>query len=184
VAGQASFWVPSGEVLPQEEVTDYLANRGLLRLVQKDYDHAIADFSEVLRINPKDAWAHYDRARCWQRKRDFAKAIADFNDAVQLNPRSAAAYNGRAWIWATCADVKFRDGPRAIESARRACELTSGSSKATCLDTLAAAYAEAGNFAEAVKAQTKANDLFASDGRRKRGLARLNLYREKKAYRE
>jgi len=198
VAGEAGFWVPSREVLLQEKVSDYLTDqirlnprdaqayskRGFFRLGKKDYDNAIADFDEVIRLTPKDARGYYGRALGWKRKREFAKAIADFNDAIQHDPRFAAAYNERARLWATCTDAKIRDAPKAIESARRACELTSGSSKAICLDTLAAAYAEVGDFADAVKAQTEANDLFAGNEQRKSGEARLILYQEKKPYRE
>jgi tetratricopeptide (TPR) repeat protein len=198
VAGEAGYWVPSREVLLQEKVIDYLTDqirlnprdarayskRGFFRLGKKENDEAIADFDDVIRLTPKDARAYYGRAIGWQRKKDFAKAIADFDVAIQLDSRLAAAYNGRAWLWATCTDAKFRDAPKAIESARKACELTSGSRKAICLDTLAAAYAEAGDFADAVKAQAEANDLFAGDEQRKRGGARLILYQEKKPYRE
>jgi tetratricopeptide (TPR) repeat protein len=154
------------------------------RLAKKENDEAIADFDDVMRLTPKDARAYYGRAVGWQRKKDFAKAIADFNAAIQLDSRLVAAYNGRAWLWATCADAAFRDAPKAIESARKACELTSASRRASYLDTLAAAYAEAGDFAAAVKTQIEANDLFASNERRIQGRARLILYQEKKPYRE
>ncbi|MGP0066472.1 MAG: tetratricopeptide repeat protein [Isosphaeraceae bacterium] len=206
VAGQAGFWVPSHEILFQEELSDYLAKqrqlnppqqrrpdprdetvyivRAFFRMEQKDYNHAIADFDEVLKLNPKNVRAYYGRGQCWQREREFAKAIADFDQAVQLNPRYWGAYNQRAWIWATCTDATVRDASKAIESARSACELTSASGKASCLDTLAAAYAEAGNFAEAVKAQTEANARFKTDGVRKSWQARLSLYQAKKPYRE
>jgi tetratricopeptide (TPR) repeat protein len=206
VAGQAGFWVPSHEVLLPEELSDYLAKqrqlnppqhrrpeprdanvsfpRAFLRLEQKDYDHAIADFDEVLKVYPTNARAYYGRGLCWQYKREFAKALADFNHVIRLNPRNWEAYNRRAWIWATCTDAMVRNGSRAIDSARRACELTSASDKAGCLATLAAAYAEAGNFAEAVKAQTEANNLFQTDALRKRGQARLSLYQAGKPLRE
>jgi tetratricopeptide (TPR) repeat protein len=202
--GQAGFWVPSHEVLLQEELSGYLATqrqlnpskearpdprhesaysvRAFFRLEQKDYDHAIADFDEVLKTNPRNARAYYGRGQCWKRKRDFAKAIADFNRAIQLNPRSWAPYNQRAWIWATCTDATVRHGSKAIESARSACELTSASGKASCLDTLAAAYAEAGNFAEAVKTQTEANERYKTDELRQKGQARLSLYQANKPY--
>jgi tetratricopeptide (TPR) repeat protein len=206
VAGQTGFWVPSREVLFQEELSDYLARqrqlnppqprrperrdepvyfaRAFFRLEQKDYNHAIADFDLVLKLNPKNVRAFFGRGQCWQSKREFAKAIADFNHAIQLNPRFWGAYNRRAWIWATCTDATVRNASKAIESARRACELSPASGKASCLATLAAAYAEAGNFAEAVKAQGEANDLFDTDELRKNGQARLGLYQAEKAYRE
>ena len=198
VTGEAGFWVPAREVLLPEKASEYFTaqirlnprdaqayfDRGFFRMGNKDYDNAIADFDEVISLTPKDARAYYGRALACKRKRDFAKAITDLNEAVRLEPRFAPAYNERAWLWATCTDAKFRDAPRAIESARRACELSSGPSKATYLDTLAAAYAEAGDFAGAVKAQAEANELFAGNEQRRRGGLRMILYQEKKPYRE
>ena len=171
------------ELLPQEKVSDYPTdqirlnpshahvhfNRGIFRLGKKDYDNAIAEFDAAIRLNPKDARAHYSRALAWKRKKGFDKAIADFNAAIQLDPEYAAAYNERAWLWATCTDKKFRDAPKAVESARKACVLTSGPKKASYLDTLAAAYAEAGDFAGAVATQAEANNLFAGNEQRKKG---------------
>ena len=54
----------------------------------------------------------------------------------------------------------------------------------TILGTLAAAYAEAGDFDKAVEWQEKANKLYTDADDRKKGEDRLNLYKEKKPYRE
>ena len=76
-----------------------------------------------------------------------------------------------------------RDQRQAVESATRACELT-GWKEAGYLDTLAAAYADAGDFDAAVKWQTKASSLYSNTEDKITGEARLNLYRERKPYRE
>jgi hypothetical protein len=62
--------------------------------------------------------------------------------------------------------------------------LTSGPTKANYLDTLAAAFAEAGDFSEAVKYQIVANARFTTSEQRKRGEARLILYQQRKPYRQ
>jgi len=93
------------------------------------------------------------------------------------------AFDGRAWLWATCPDAQLRDGKRAVQSAARACELT-GWKDAGALDTLAAAYAEAGDFSKAIESQERAIKLFTDVTLRKVGEARLKLYRDGKPYRE
>ena len=156
-------------------------NRGNLQ-GRSDSNKQIADYGEAIRLDPKFALAYYSRGMAWDNQGVYAKAIADYNEAVQCNPKLAAAYNNRAWIWATCPDARYRDGKQAVESATRLCELESWNDPSN-LDTLSAAYAEAGDFKSAVKWQSKAVELApASD---KADLqSRVDLYRSGKPYRE
>lgn len=117
------------------------------------------------------------------RKKQYDKALADLDTAIRLGPGNAAAYNNRAWLWATCPDARYRDGTKAVESATRACELSDWK-QANQLDTLAASYAERGDFDKAVEWQEKANKLYTDADERKKGEERLELYREKKPYRK
>jgi hypothetical protein len=91
-----------------------------------------------------------------------------------------------AWLQATCQATEFRDGARAIENAKKACELTDWK-KADYVDTLAASYAEVGDFDSAVKRQKEAIDLLAGDTSaesRSNYESRLNLYQSNKPYRQ
>jgi serine/threonine-protein kinase len=97
-------------------------------------------------------------------------------------PSHAAAFNSLAWIWATCPDESRRDGKKAIEYATKACELT-GWKDADFLSTLAAAYAECGQFKEAVAWQNKALALVPGDEAAKLR-ARLGAYQAGGAYRD
>jgi tetratricopeptide (TPR) repeat protein len=124
-----------------------------------------------------------NRGAAWSKKKEHDKAIADYAEAIRIDPASHNAYNARAWIWATCPDEKHRDGKKAVESATKACELTNWKNP-DYLETLAAAYAEVGDFDSAVSSQTKANSLRAADRDKVRGEARLKLYQEKKPYRD
>ena len=188
VAGDAGFWVPSREVVLEAKVGDYLTDqirlnpqrcacirqKGLFPAEKEGLRQCHRRLRRGDQTRPEEWPGVLRPGPGWQHKKDFAKAIAEFNDAIRLEPRFAAAYNGRAWLWATCTDAKFRDAAKAVESARKACELSSGSRKAVFLDTLAAAYAEAGNFEDAVKAQSEANDLFPFIEQRKRGARDLS----------
>lgn len=118
-----------------------------------------------------------------EQKKDYAKAIADYNEAIQLNPKLASAYNNRAWIWATCPGEQYRDGQKAVESAHLAWEL-SGEEITSYLSTLAAAYAELGDFVKAVEWQEKMTKLLTDEKIKERAENTLKLYREKKPYRD
>ena len=89
--------------------------------------------------------AHGNLGPALYREGKFEGAAAHFAEAARLNPRDGNAYNNHAMIMAACPDAKYRDGKKAVEAATRACELTQWK-KPDFLDTLAAAYAEAGDF--------------------------------------
>ncbi len=93
------------------------------------------------------------------------------------------AYNGLAWLLSTAPDAGARNGARAVELALRAVSLRDIANNP---DTLAAAYAEAGRFADAVREQER-----AIEAARREGITdltdwrdRLRLYRQGRAYRE
>ena len=157
--------------------------RGLAYREKKEYDKAIADYTEAIRLDPQNAFAYFARASAWGAKQEYAKADSDLSDALRLNPQNPVTCNGRAWALATCPLAKYRDGPKAVEFATRACELTDWN-EAGIIDTLAAAYAEMGDFALAVKWQTRAIDLETDTKNKDEFAGRLKLYNEKKAYRD
>ena len=157
--------------------------RGRVWSQKKDYDKALADYNEAIRLNSKYAPAFISRGNAWRAKQEYDKAIADYNEAIRLDPKYALAYNNRAWLWATCPNEKFRDGKRAVEVGIHACELSEWK-QANHLGTLAAAYAEVGDFDKAVEWQEKANKLYTDADDRKKGEEWLKLFKEKKPYRE
>ena len=158
-------------------------NRGSAWEAKQELDKAIADYTEAIQLDPKDAYAYLTRGLAWEVKQEYDKAIADYTEIIRLDPKFASAYNSRAWLWATCPDAKYRDGKKAVESATKACELSDWK-KAYHIGTLAAAYAEAGDFDAAVKWQTKANGLYTKTEDKTKGQERLKLYQQKKLYRE
>lgn len=69
--------------------------RGNAYLAAKDYDHAIADFGEVIRINPQDAEAFSERGIAYHQQNKDDLAIADYDEAILLNPQLPRAYYNR-----------------------------------------------------------------------------------------
>jgi hypothetical protein len=93
----------------------------------------------------------------------YQEAVARLGAALQVNPHFTEAMGALSWVLATCPDANIRDGTRAISLAELACKQT-GDQQSVYISTLAAAYAEAGHFDEAVLAAKKAIALGQSDG--------------------
>lgn len=158
--------------------------RATARFEMKDDKGGAADLDEVVKLQPTDPGVHVARASAFAHRALYAEADRDIRQALRLNPKHALALNLRAWLSATCPDAEHRSAERAVDSATKACEAT-GWKAAGYLDTLAAAYAEAGKWEEAVKWQKKALEdaaLRATDGDDMK--KRLALYEAKKPYRE
>ena len=71
-------------------------NRGNAYFDKRDYDRAIADFTQAIKLDPKDAFAIHDRGVAYYEKHDFERAIADFEAAIKINPNYAVADQSRA----------------------------------------------------------------------------------------
>ncbi len=158
-----------------------LSNRGLVLAETGKFDAALKDLDEALTTGY--GLARVNRGWAYELKGDYDKAAKDFTTAVEWDAGDLLAVNNIAWLRATCPDAAFRDGKEAVKLAKLACDRT-GNREGNFLDTLAAAHAETGDFAAAVKAQ----ELAMGDAgyMRKYGddaQKRLRLYKDKKPYR-
>ena len=138
---------------------------------------------QFLVINPNDANAYTNRGNAWLGKGDYDKAISDYNNALTLDPKNVAAYDNLAWLQATCPDEKYRDGKKAVENATKAYQLGGGQTL-RIFGTLAAAYAESGDFYEAKEWGKKAVDMATAEKEKAEARSRLELYKQGNPYHE
>jgi tetratricopeptide (TPR) repeat protein len=117
---------------------------------QGKLDEAVAHFSEAVKLMPDFAEARNNLANALKMQGRLDEAVAQFLVLVQLKPDWPAPMNDLAWYIATHPEIKNRDANEAIRLAGRACELTNYKNPAL-MGTLAAAYASAGRFSEAVE---------------------------------
>jgi len=85
---------------------------------RRDYDRAIADFSKVIEIDPKDVLAYVGRGQAHHEKRHYDRAIADYSKAIEIDPKDADAYYNRG---RTYEDQRRR--PEAIKDFQQALRL-------------------------------------------------------------
>ncbi len=117
------------------------------------YELAIQDCNEALRQYPGCVEASLLRASIKVRLGKYAEALKEFNYLISLHPRPvtlARALSDRAWFQATCPDASFRNGQQAVKDAKAACSIMVWKDE-SMIDTLAAAYAETGDFDSAVR---------------------------------
>jgi tetratricopeptide (TPR) repeat protein len=157
-------------------------SRGLSYGKKGDLDKAIADLTAAIRLQP-DALLYYNLGVAHKLNGESGKAVDDLVKAIRLDPKNPHPHNDLAWILATCPEERLRDGQRAVKHAARACDLTVWK-QAGFTDTLAAAYAEVGDFGKAVEFEQKALELATDDEKKDEFRGRLRLYREGKPHRD
>lgn len=149
-------------------------------------DEAIPPFEEGLRLDPDFTEGHNRLGAALLAAGRAREAMKHFRETLRRQPEDVYACNALAWVMATSEDPALRDGAEAVrlgEAARRA----TGGRHAAVLDTLAAAYAEAGRFEEAVATAETAARLFRDKGKEKlasEAEGRMKLYQEGRPFRE
>ena len=146
------------------------------------HDAAIDEFSKVIRQDPKNWLAKYSRADTYLNVGKHKEAIADYEAALEINREYDNLLNNLAWVLSTSPVDDVRDGKRAVELALKACEV-SNYEKPHILSTLAAAYAESGDFKNAVKWANKAVEIGREDIQEQLE-HELKSYSKKKPWRE
>lgn len=152
------------------------------------YADALAEMEPLVSAGYKqdDFAAHIYTADILAHLGRYEEAESHLESALRLKPDSVEAMNNLAWILATCPDKGIRDGNRAVEFAEEACA-SSKYKQTTCIGTLAAAYAEAGRFDDAIAAANRAIAVAEHDGDKKmaeKNRELLGIYEEHKPYHE
>jgi tetratricopeptide (TPR) repeat protein len=158
-------------------------NLGNALAAQGRFEEAIESYRQAIRIKPDFSDALNSLGTALASRGRFDEAIENFRKVIRNNPNHYAALNNLAWALATGPKAEFRNGTEAVELAERACELTHHD-KPACLGTLAAAYAEAGRFPEAVTTAEEVEQLASTGGAKQQARQLLELYRAGKPYHE
>jgi tetratricopeptide (TPR) repeat protein len=150
------------------------------------YSEAIEHYLKALQIKPEAAAIQLNVSLVLQQVGRTREAAEHGREAVRLMPDHSQAHQTLAWFLATHEEAVGGDPTEAVKLAERACALT-GRRNIGCLDTLAAAYASAGRFEEAIATAKEAWRLAdaAGEGTLAQEIhIRLQLYRDRKPYRE
>ena len=168
------------------DYADALHNLGIVLASQGRISEAIAEYAVALRIKPDYAEAHYNLGVALANQGRVSEAMAEYRETLRLTPDWPPALGKLAWVFATDRNANFRNAGEAVQLAERLCAVT-GYQQADALDVLAAAYAEAGRFSEAIRIAQRAVELAGAAGRQElaRQLQeRLTLYQAGRPFHE
>jgi tetratricopeptide (TPR) repeat protein len=161
---------------------DAYVNRANARLVLGDGQGALADGDEALALDPENLYGLVNRGSAQRMLGHFDRAVADYESAAAIDGSSYALNRNFAFLRSACPDAQYRDGGKALELAKKACEATSYRDSWS-LSSLAAACAETGDWDAAMKWETEAiarDKLKRNEAEHKR---RLEAYQAKQPFR-
>jgi tetratricopeptide (TPR) repeat protein len=136
---------------------DSAARDGLadVRMRQGRLEEAAEQFGKLIQLQPENTVARNNLATVLAMQGKYREAVAQWTAMLQMNPHDSKAMNSLALVLSTCPDASIRDGTKAVALAEQVCKL-SGRRDPAVLYTLAAAYAEAGQFPKAVATAAEA----------------------------
>jgi tetratricopeptide (TPR) repeat protein len=162
-------------------------NRGAVYQVLKRYQESIADFTSAIRYDSTNYNALFNRGNSYRMVGDCEHAIEDYSAYARYVPGDGDGPVKLAWVLATCPNGQYRNGQKALKVAQLAVTLKPQAPDAH--ESLAAAYANLGQWNDAVREETKALTLLKSrskvaSARLEDAERRLRLYQAHKPYRD
>jgi tetratricopeptide (TPR) repeat protein len=170
------YYLQARQIEPASFIT--LKNLASAMAATGRLDEAIGNYRQAIQINSNDPETYIYLGETLGQLSREREAITSYQAALKLNPDLPEALNNLALILATSSDDGLRNGAEAVPLAERACKLTQYH-QPLFIETLAAAYAEAGRFKEAQAAVMKAGQLALDAGsteRAERDRQLLELY--------
>jgi protein O-mannosyl-transferase len=129
----------------------------------QQHEKAIQHYREAVRLRPMHADLRKTLGDLLLSQGRASEAVAEYRAALEARPGWVAVAGRLAWLLATCEEAQLRNGPEAVRLAEQTCRQT-GNRHPVALDTLAAAYAEAGRFSEAIQTAKQAVALARTGG--------------------
>ncbi len=164
-AGETNLAINTYRVILRIVPGDLYSSHALANLLAEQGHLAAAEavYNRSLERKPDDPLAHLGLANIYAAEGRMNDYISQLNEVVRLNPDDIETLNNLAWVLASDPHPENRDGARAVMLAEHACELTKYQGT-VLIGTLAAAYAEAGRFDEAVATAQRACDTARKNG--------------------
>jgi len=178
-----SHFAEAARLEPDNLDAQYNLGRNLF--LQGKANLALAPLELVLKSNPENAFAHFYVGQASLRLRLMNQAIAHLREAIRLQPNWPEALTALAWILASDPDEKHRNGAQAVTLVEQAATVPDAR-QPILLDALAAAYAEAGHFENAVATAQQAMTTATQLGQTNLSseiAKRRELYRSRQPYR-
>ena len=161
-------------------------NRASLDIQEHKFHQAVDDATMALRVKSSFNRSAILRADANIKLGNYDSALRDINQLLSLGEKGDAyahALNASAWLRATCPNSRFRNGQLAITEAKKACGLTNYQ-KPEVLDTLAAAYAETGDFENALRFEEKALSIRDTPAMVQHYRKHLSAYKQHRPWRD
>jgi tetratricopeptide (TPR) repeat protein len=167
---------------PRKGATHFNLGSALLKAGRTN--EALASYERAVQMDPSIAEAHFQASLILTSRKQMEPAVAHLKQAVALRPEWSDAAGQLAWIWSTHPNPAIRNGAGAVQVAERAVAAANRKDM-RLLSVLAAAYAENGRFADAIRTAEEAIQLALSRGQTDHAKAierKLELYRAGKPY--